>query len=217
MSSIVRRSASRICRCSGRASAATRVLTAVNDAVCLRAAHQGSMRGAVYVNGTIAPADQACSRSYDHGFVYGEGVYETLRTYNRVPFLFDRHMRACASRRSAFSSMCRSTTRRCGGGSTRPSAAAGDSRRSLHPHPPDARRRRSHYDPRHAGADHGRSSSSRSRRRRARVPPTASASRWSTILRNHPQSVNPIIKSNNLLNNALAMQEALSRAAPKKR
>ena len=28
------------------------------------------------------------------------------------------------------------------------------------------------------------------------------------MLRNHPQSVNPIIKSNNLLNNALAMQEA---------
>src|SRR4029078_9348255 len=28
------------------------------------------------------------------------------------------------------------------------------------------------------------------------------------ILRNHPGSVNPIIKSNNLLNNALAMQEA---------
>ena len=30
---------------------------------------------------------------YDHGFLYGEGVYETLRTYNRVPFLYDRHMR----------------------------------------------------------------------------------------------------------------------------
>jgi len=30
---------------------------------------------------------------FDHGFVYGEGVYETMRTYNRVPFLFDRHMR----------------------------------------------------------------------------------------------------------------------------
>ena len=28
------------------------------------------------------------------------------------------------------------------------------------------------------------------------------------MLRNHPRSVNPIIKSNNLLNNALAMQDA---------
>ena len=30
---------------------------------------------------------------FDHGFLYGEGVYETLRTYNQRPFLFDRHMR----------------------------------------------------------------------------------------------------------------------------
>jgi branched-chain amino acid aminotransferase len=33
------------------------------------------------------------------------------------------------------------------------------------------------------------------------------------IIRNHPGSVNPIIKSNNLLNNALAMQEAIRRGA----
>src|SRR5207245_4108012 len=32
-----------------------------------------------------------------------------------------------------------------------------------------------------------------------------------SIVRNHPGSVNPIIKSNNLLNNALAMQEAYRR------
>ena len=51
------------------------------------------MKGAVYVNGTITPADQAVIPVYDHGFVYGEGVYETLRTYNRVPFLYDRHLR----------------------------------------------------------------------------------------------------------------------------
>jgi branched-chain amino acid aminotransferase len=33
------------------------------------------------------------------------------------------------------------------------------------------------------------------------------------IVRNHPGSVNPLIKSNNLLNNALAMQEAFKRGA----
>jgi branched-chain amino acid aminotransferase len=33
------------------------------------------------------------------------------------------------------------------------------------------------------------------------------------IVRNHPSSVNPLIKSNNLLNNALAMQEAVRRGA----
>ena len=34
-----------------------------------------------------------------------------------------------------------------------------------------------------------------------------------SIVRNHPGSVNPLIKSNNLLNNALAMQEAVRRGA----
>lgn len=51
------------------------------------------MKGAVYVNGTITAADETVVPVYDHGFVYGEDVYETLRTYNRVPFLYDRHMR----------------------------------------------------------------------------------------------------------------------------
>src|SRR4029078_13403359 len=50
------------------------------------------LRGAVYVNGQIARAEEATVPVYDHGFLYGEGVYETLRTYNRVPFLLDRHV-----------------------------------------------------------------------------------------------------------------------------
>ena len=35
----------------------------------------------------------------------------------------------------------------------------------------------------------------------------------SSVLRNHPQAINPLIKSNNLLNNALAMQEAIKAGA----
>src|SRR5262249_1307469 len=35
----------------------------------------------------------------------------------------------------------------------------------------------------------------------------------SSIVRNHPGSVNPIIKSNNLINSALAMQEAVKKGA----
>ena len=83
------------CRSDSQLSAA--VAAAV--ARCHGSLRIGTMRGAVYVNGTIAPADQAVIPVYDHGFVYGEGVYETLRTYNRVPFLYDRHMRGCAVRR----------------------------------------------------------------------------------------------------------------------
>ena len=52
-----------------------------------------SLHGAVYVNGRIERAEEAAIPVYDHGFLYGEGVYETLRTYNRVPFLYDRHVR----------------------------------------------------------------------------------------------------------------------------
>ncbi len=50
------------------------------------------IRGAVYVNGRITPAAEAVIPVYDHGFLYGEGIYETLRTYKRVPFLYDRHI-----------------------------------------------------------------------------------------------------------------------------
>src|SRR6478672_5798431 len=57
------------------------------------------IRGAVYVNGRVARAEDAVIPVYDHGFLYGEGVYETLRTYNGVPFLYDRHVRRL--RRSA--------------------------------------------------------------------------------------------------------------------
>ena len=49
------------------------------------------MKGAVFVNGKITPADEASIPVYDHGFLFGEGVYETLRTYNQVPFLFEQH------------------------------------------------------------------------------------------------------------------------------
>ena len=51
------------------------------------------IRGAVYVNGRITRAEDAVIPVYDHGFLYGEGIYETLRTYNGVPFLYDRHVR----------------------------------------------------------------------------------------------------------------------------
>src|SRR3954452_16806361 len=51
------------------------------------------MAATVNVNGRISPEHEAVISVFDHGFLYGEGVYETLRTYNRLPFLFDRHMK----------------------------------------------------------------------------------------------------------------------------
>src|ERR1051325_7157431 len=50
------------------------------------------MLSVVYVNGRIAEAHAATVPVYDHGFLYGEGVYETLRTYGLKPFLFEQHL-----------------------------------------------------------------------------------------------------------------------------
>jgi len=44
------------------------------------------------VNGEIAPADQARVSVLDNGFTFGDGVYETLRTYGGRPFHLDRHL-----------------------------------------------------------------------------------------------------------------------------
>src|SRR5437762_13878939 len=51
------------------------------------------MGAKVNVNGRVVNQEHAVISVFDHGFLYGEGVYETLRTYNGQPFLFDRHMR----------------------------------------------------------------------------------------------------------------------------
>ena len=51
------------------------------------------MAATVNVNGRISPGDEAFIPVFDHGFLYGEGIYETLRTYSRRLFLYDRHMR----------------------------------------------------------------------------------------------------------------------------
>jgi branched-chain amino acid aminotransferase len=51
------------------------------------------MAAMVNVNGRIFDEHEAVISVFDHGFLYGEGVYETLRTYNSRLFLYNRHMR----------------------------------------------------------------------------------------------------------------------------
>ena len=46
----------------------------------------------INVNGTVTPAREAMVPVLDHGFLYGDGVYETLRTYNGEPSLVERHL-----------------------------------------------------------------------------------------------------------------------------
>jgi branched-chain amino acid aminotransferase len=44
------------------------------------------------VNGEITPADQARVSVLDNGFTFGDAVYETLRTYGGRPFHLERHL-----------------------------------------------------------------------------------------------------------------------------
>lgn len=46
----------------------------------------------VYLNDKIIPAAEAKISIFDHGFLYGDGIYETLRVYDGVVFLLDEHL-----------------------------------------------------------------------------------------------------------------------------
>jgi branched-chain amino acid aminotransferase len=175
------------------------------------------MGAAVNVNGRMFDKEHAVISVFDHGFLYGEGVYETLRTWNGRPFLFERHLRRLR-RSAAMINLpiplsdddigCRfhDTIRAAGlGGSGDPEAyirllvtrGIGDLT----------------YDPAATPVP------SVVVIVKPHVPPAPSVYEEGVnvalvaVLRNHPGSLNPEIKSNNLMNNALAMQEAIQRGA----
>ena len=54
----------------------------------------------VWVDGLLAGEGDACVSPLDHGLLTGDGVFETLRVYNGVPFAVRRHLdrlaRSCA-------------------------------------------------------------------------------------------------------------------------
>jgi branched-chain amino acid aminotransferase len=170
----------------------------------------------VNVNGQVSDGAKAAISVFDHGFLFGEGVYETIRTYNGEPFLFDRHMqrlRASAAMimldvpLSDAEYLKRSVeTMTAAGLGRRGDGTVGEAYiRILHTRGIGDLS----YDP-------------------AATPtpsvvvivkplPVPADEQFRTgvkvcmvdIIRNHPRSVSPLIKSNNLLNNALCMQEAL--------
>jgi branched-chain amino acid aminotransferase len=169
----------------------------------------------VNVNGRIVDREHAVVSVFDHGFLYGEGVYETLRTYNGQPFLFDRHMRRLRNSagmialpipladreiEARFFETLNAADLRGGPGQEayiRLMVTRGVGDLS--------------YDPSVCPT----SSLVVIVKPQIDPPPEAfergvRVGLVSTV-RNHPGSVNPLIKSNNLLNNAIAMQEAFRR------
>jgi len=47
----------------------------------------------VYLNGSLIPRSQARVSAFDHGFLYGYGLFETMRAYHGTIFLLDRHLK----------------------------------------------------------------------------------------------------------------------------
>ena len=167
----------------------------------------------VYVNGRITDDRDAVVSVFDHGFLYGEGVYETLRTYNGRLFLYERHARRL--RRSAAmialdvpftdpalrQAIADTMTRAGFDGEAYVRVLVTRGAGELT------------YDPR------ATPSPTLVIIVKPQVDPSPDTFRDGVrvaivdIIRNHPASVNPLIKSNNLMNNALAMQEAIRRGA----
>src|SRR5690349_1572586 len=51
-----------------------------------------NMARAVSIDGVIVPPEEARVSVYDRGFLYGDGVFETLRTYRGAPFALESHL-----------------------------------------------------------------------------------------------------------------------------
>jgi branched-chain amino acid aminotransferase len=170
------------------------------------------MAAVVSVNGRITRGEDATISVFDHGFLYGEGIYEMLRTYGGEPFLFDRHVRRLRSSAALMrlpvpmsddeiERRMRDTMEALASNETyiRILLTRGVGELS--------------YDPAVCPEP----------TLVIIVKPFQAPPEWKftkgidvalvSVRRNHADALNPLIKSNNLLNNALAMQEALRAGA----
>lgn len=50
------------------------------------------MAEVVWINGQVVPREEAVISVFDHGFLYGDSIYETVRTSGGRPFLLQRHL-----------------------------------------------------------------------------------------------------------------------------
>jgi branched-chain amino acid aminotransferase len=174
------------------------------------------MAATIYVNGRITGEQDAVIPVLDHGFLYGEGVYEVMRTYNRKPFLYGPHMDRMRKSASMINldfpysdddlvSRIRETEEAF-------YASQGEAGRRMEMYIRVLVTRGvgpMTYDPASCPVP------TLVIIIKPQVDPPAEAySRGVKVIlvpvvRNHPFSINPLIKSNNLLNNALASQYAM--------
>src|SRR5881392_3618930 len=50
----------------------------------------------VFVNGQFVPEEQALVSVFDRSFLYGDGLFETMRIRNGRPFRWEQHMERLA-------------------------------------------------------------------------------------------------------------------------
>jgi branched-chain amino acid aminotransferase len=55
------------------------------------------MEEIVYLNGSLVPSSHAHISVFDHGFLYGYGLFETMRAYHGKIFLLERHLKRLLS------------------------------------------------------------------------------------------------------------------------
>ena len=171
------------------------------------------LRGAVYVNGTITPAHEAVIPVYDHGFLYGEGVYETIRTYHRVPFLLDRHNRRLRASAARLRLPVPFDDGQLAQWIDRTVGAAGELNEAYIRVLLTRGVGELTYDLDATPAPSLVIIVKPLEEPSPRIETDGIRIALVPVLRNHPGSVDPIIKSNNLLNNAIAMQQANAHAA----
>ena len=172
------------------------------------------MEIAVNVNGRLTDAATATVSPLDRGFLFGEGVYETLRTYNRQPFLLDRHLARLRASANLISLMVPFDDSACRKRLAQTMTAVSDTDSELYLRILLTRGVGDlTYDPDSCPTPTVMMMARPYVETSAKTVNNGIKIVLSSIIRNHPKALNPRIKSNNLLNNALAMQEAIRAGA----
>ena len=171
------------------------------------------MAATVNVNGRISAEQDAVIPVFDHGFLYGEGIYETMRAYGGRLFLFDRHLRRLRNSARLIDLVL---------------PFANDDELLAHIRDTiDAAKLERNEAYIRVMITRGVGELTYDLKATPQpswviivkplVQPSAEVYDRGVkvvlvdVVRNHPQSVNPMIKSNNLMNSALAAQEAAKR------
>jgi branched-chain amino acid aminotransferase len=164
------------------------------------------------VNGVVTPAAEAHVSVLDNGFTFGDAVYETLRTYGGRPFELGRHLRRLRRSADRIAVAIPQTDSELGARLDALLAAASNAESYIRFIVSRGVGDISYNFDRVKGP-----TIVMAVKPYAPMPESAYTEGIVVSLvgvrRNHPDALDPAIKSCNLLNNVLAMQEAQSRGA----